>query len=129
VVDYAFALEAIDQPFKFRIDRGNLGHSTVNIFNMSGDTPELITSFKHAAIVGGPNPAYFSVDLTPLRDSPPMVTTIQGKSHEKMLWAFYYPWYSRTIGQFLAERSSARTICLSNKETLPSRWNSSKRRD
>jgi hypothetical protein len=94
VVDYALNPEAIDQPFKFRIERGNLGQSTVNIFNMSGDTPELITAFKHAAIVGGPNPAYFSVDLTPLRDSPPIVTTIQGKSHEKMLWAFYYPWYS-----------------------------------
>lgn len=94
VVDYAFAAEAIDEPFKFRIERGNLGYSTVNIFKMAGDTPELIKSFKYAAIVGGPNPAYFNVALDWLRSAPPVVRTIQGKSHEKMLWAFYYPWYS-----------------------------------
>jgi hypothetical protein len=97
VVDYAFAPEALDQPFKFHVDRGNLGHSTVSIFNMVSGMPELITSFKHAAIVensGGSNPGYFKVDLTPLKDSSPIMTTLQGKSHEKIIWAFYYPWYS-----------------------------------
>ena len=97
VVDYAFAPEALDQPFQFRIEKGNIGNSTVSIFNMARGTPELIQSFKHAAIVansGGRNPGNFSADLTPLKDTSPIVTTIQGKSHQKMLWAFYYMWYS-----------------------------------
>jgi Glycosyl hydrolase family 99 len=97
VVDYALTPEAPDQSFKFRIEKGNIGTSTVSIFNMARDTPELIKSFKHAAVVdnsGGRNPGYFKVDLGPLKESSPIVATIQGKSYEKMLWAFYYPWYS-----------------------------------
>ena len=97
VVDYAFAPNVIDQPFEFRIEKGNIGSSTVSIFKMTGNMPELIRSFEHAAVVedsGGSNPGYFNVDLTPLKEVSPIVTTIQGKSHEKMLWAFYYPWYS-----------------------------------
>jgi hypothetical protein len=97
VVDYALTPAAVNQPFKFRIEKGNIGTSTVNLFDMASDTPELIKSFKHAAIVensGGSNPGYFTVDLNSLNDLSPTVTTIQEKSHEKMLWAFYYPWYS-----------------------------------
>src|SRR5215207_7607325 len=89
VVDYALTPEAVNQPFKFRIEKGNIGTSTINIFDVTNGTPALIKSFNHAAIVensGGSNPGYFSVDLTPRQDLSPIVTTIQGKSHEKMLW-------------------------------------------
>src|SRR4030095_61121 len=97
VVDYAFAPEALDQPFQFRIEKGNIGNSTVSIFNMASGTPELIKSFKLTGIVEnsrGRNPGTFEVDLTPLKASSPIITTVQGKSYQKMLWAFYYPWYS-----------------------------------
>jgi hypothetical protein len=97
VVDYALTPEAIDQSLKFRIEKGNIGNSMVSIFSMANGTPELIKSFKHAAIIdssGGRNPGYFKVDLTLLKDSSPNVATVQEKSYEKMLWAFYYPWYS-----------------------------------
>jgi Glycosyl hydrolase family 99 len=97
VVDYALTPETLDRSFKFWIEKGNIGNSTVSIFNMAGGTLELIKSFKHTGVVdnsGGRNPGYFKVDLDQLKDSSPIVKTIQGKSHEKMLWAFYYPWYS-----------------------------------
>ena len=97
IVDYAFAPEVLDQPFQFRIEKGNIGNSTVRIFNMIGGTPELIESFDNSAIVansGGLNPKYFSADLAPLKDSSPTVINIQRRSQEKLLWAFYYPWYS-----------------------------------
>ena len=97
VADYAFAPEVLDQSFEFRIEKGNIGNSMVSIFSMAAGTPELIQSFDHAAIVEdgtGRNPGYFSADLDLLKESSPIVTTLQGKSHQKMLWAFYYPWYS-----------------------------------
>lgn len=98
VVDYALTPGAFDQPFEFRIEKGDIGNSIISIFNMASGTPELIQTFNHSAIVedsGGRNPGNFSVDLTPIKASSPTVTTIQQTSHPKMLWAFYYPWYSR----------------------------------
>ena len=97
VVDYAFAPDVLSQPFQFRVEKGNIGLSTVSIFDMAGGTPELIDSFQHAGIVDnsdGRNPGNFKVDLTSLKSSSPIVTTIQEESHTKMLWAFYYMWYS-----------------------------------
>jgi hypothetical protein len=97
VADYAFAPEVVDQAFELRIEKGNIGHSTVSIFSVAGETLELIQTFTNTGIVGdtaGANPRSFQVDLSPLKDAPPIVTTIRRNATGKMLWAFYYPWFA-----------------------------------
>ena len=96
-VDYAFAPEALDQALQFRLQKGDIGTNTVSVFKMVDETPELIQSFKQSGVVAnsaGLNPKKFSVDLTPLKSTPPLVAALNGSSQPKMLWAFYYMWYS-----------------------------------
>ncbi len=96
-VDYALAPEALDQALEFRLQKGDIGSNTVNVFGIVDGTPELIQSFKQTGVVpnsAGLNPRKFSLDLTPLKSTPPLVAALHGASQPKMLWAFYYMWYS-----------------------------------
>lgn len=97
IVDYALAPEALDQALEFHSQKGDIGHSTIGIFSIAGETPELIQAIEHAGVVadsGGMNPKSFTVDLSGLKGTPPLNGRIDRGTRQKMVWAFYYPWYS-----------------------------------
>ncbi len=96
-VDYAVASDALNQPMKFRLQKGDIGGSTVNIFNVTSGTAELVQSLDHQGVVNnsaGLNPKEFSVDLTALKDSSPLLSKAGTTNQQRMLLAFYYTWYS-----------------------------------
>ncbi len=96
-VDYAIAPEALDQPLEFRLQKGDIGDSTIVIFNVASGKPELIQSINHTGVVNnsrGMNPKKFSLDLTAIKGSPPLLFQAAQASRTKMLLAFYYSWYS-----------------------------------
>ena len=96
-VDYAVALEALDQPLNFLLQKGALNGSTVRIYNMIGETTSLLLQVDHQDVVTGStntNPLSFSLDLNRLRDVPPRQAATGDSDIPKMVWAFYYPWYS-----------------------------------
>ncbi|MCL4528693.1 MAG: glycoside hydrolase family 99-like domain-containing protein [Chloroflexi bacterium] len=96
-VDYAVAPEALDQPLQFRLQKGDIGDSAVNIFNVTSGTAELVQSLDHKGVVNnsaGLNPKEFSVDLTALKNSSPLLSKVGTTVQPKMLLAFYYTWYS-----------------------------------
>lgn len=96
-VDYALAPEALDRPLQFVLHKGALNGSIVRVFAVVGGEEELIREIDHQVVVEddpGSNPLPFSVNLTALRDSPPSRVEIPRAVTQKMLWAFYYPWYN-----------------------------------
>ncbi len=96
-VDYAIALNTVDQPLQFRSQKGDIGTSTIDIFNVINGTPELVQSIEHKGRVNnsaGLNPKEFSVDLTALKKSSPLLSKVGQSRQPKMLLAFFYTWYS-----------------------------------
>jgi hypothetical protein len=96
-VDYALSLEALGQPLEFKLQKGDIGASRVSVFRMTPDGTVLIQQVEHAGVVAdsaGLNPLSFSVDLASLSDTEPLVSQVRPPEREKLLWAFYYPWYN-----------------------------------
>lgn len=96
IVDYVLAPAALDQPLAFLLQKGALNGSRVRIVSIVGDDQQLIREINHDIVVEtdtGLNPLRFSVDLGPLRDAPPTEAQIPRLASQRMLWAFYYPWY------------------------------------
>ena len=96
VVEYAIAPDTLGQTLQFHSQKGDLGSSTVNIYNMAGGEAVLIQSFKHLGTTpnsGGLNPRTFSVDVTSIQNTMPTTVSVQRTARQKMLWAFYYMWY------------------------------------
>ena len=95
-VDFALKPEALDEPLHFLLTKGSVYGSRVEFFDMINDEPVLIKTITHNGAVQsnpGTNPLRFSIDLSALQASPPEVAEIQPASQEKLVWAFYYPWY------------------------------------
>jgi len=98
VVDYAVTPKAFNQALQIHIEKGDIGNSTVSVYNLENGEAKLIQSFKHSGIVsnsGGLNPKNFSADLTMPENVSPITAEIQRTSREKMLLAFYYMWYTQ----------------------------------
>lgn len=96
-MDYALDAAAIGQPLEFRLQKGALNGSQVRLLWVSGDDAELIRAVDHRIIVKsdpGLNPLTFSVELERLEDRSPQQVRIQPATSQKMIWAFYYPWYT-----------------------------------
>ena len=96
-VDYAIKPEALDQPLTFLLQKGALNGSIVRLYNVVGDDLQLIQEIDHHIVVEddpGFNPLPFSVDLSTLRSAAPRQMQIERLARQRMLWAFYYPWYS-----------------------------------
>lgn len=97
VLEYAVMPGALDQTLEVLAKKGDLGGITINIYNMANGQPDLIQSINHTGIVpnsGGVNQRTYKVDLTSLQNTAPITASIQGASRQKMVWAFYYMWYS-----------------------------------
>lgn len=96
LVDLALAPAALDQPFDFLLQKGAIQSSQVRIYQVSGGQVSLLHEVDHQGYVPGNtdfNPLNFSIDLSPLKNSPPELVYRPGHADQKRLWAFYYPWY------------------------------------
>lgn len=89
-VDYALAPAALNEPWRFVLKKGAVRGSVVRVLYGA----QVITEVKHAVVVPG-DPGYntlrFSVDLSALKAAAP--DALELPRPEKMVWAFYYPWY------------------------------------
>jgi hypothetical protein len=96
-VDYAVSPNALNQPLKFLLQKGALNGSVVRVFNVVGADVHLIQEINHQVVVESNtdfNPLVFSLDLSALKNTPPLQTYVERTARQKLLWAFYYPWYS-----------------------------------
>ena len=96
IVDYAISSNTWRQSIRFLLKKGALNWSTVRIFIVSADKEELLLEIDHQGVVSGQagtNPLSFSLNLDKLtKTSRPEKQFIKAPVN-KMLWAFYYPWY------------------------------------
>ncbi len=95
-VDLALAPDAVSQPLEFLLRKGALNDSTVRVYNVSGNDEQLIQEIEHHSTVPDSpeqNPLVFQVNLSTLKNIQPFKQQIQRIPNQKMLWAFYYPWY------------------------------------
>lgn len=96
-MDYALDAAATGQPLRFRLQKGALNSSQVRLLWVTGDDAVLIHAIDHRIVVKSDpalNPLTFSVELAVLKDHPPQQIRIQSAVPRKMIWAFYYPWYT-----------------------------------
>jgi len=93
---YAVAAESVGQPFQFLLQKGSLNGSIVRVSVLVGDEPRLLREVSHQIVVGteGRNPLEFAVDLSSVKAIPPRQAPVAlPGGQQRMLWAFYYPWY------------------------------------
>lgn len=96
-VDYALSPETLSNPIEFTITKGDIGGSTVKLYQVLGDELIPLQSINHSGNVPGSvglNPKNFRIDVTALDRSAVSTVQIPSLTQGKMLWAFYYPWYS-----------------------------------
>ncbi|MEK7405329.1 MAG: glycoside hydrolase family 99-like domain-containing protein [Acidobacteriota bacterium] len=93
-VDYALWAAAVDEPLQFLLQKGSQNGAIVRAFALAGGEARLLQEVSHQRVVGteGRNPLEFSIDLGPLKASPPQRARV-GTTSQRMVWAFYYPWY------------------------------------
>lgn len=95
-VDLAVDASQAVQPLKFVLQRGDLGDSMVRIAFIDEDQPILLKQVEHKGVThSGTNPLSFSVNLTPLQKNGPQTAKLSKPDLAKMVWAFYYMWYTR----------------------------------
>lgn len=77
------------QPVPYVFEQRGDGSSTLRVYNVTGEGTELLAEIHHP---GGDVPYQFSLDLSPLDAQPRLEGEIPIRP-DKMLWAYYYPWY------------------------------------
>lgn len=95
-VDYALAAEAVHRPLSLHLQTGSMHESQVRVYALVGNTAHLIKEIIHHVEVGGQSiddPLRFSLDLSQT-DMALSCGTAQPMARERLLWAFYYPWYT-----------------------------------
>ncbi len=98
-VDLALDPRAAGTTLDFRLKKGDLNGSVVRVSVVSGGEAQVLDEIQHTGVVpnsGGLNPITFSVDLGPLADLAPETGAVSSGRFPRLLWAFYYPWYSRS---------------------------------
>lgn len=93
VVDYAISAE-VGPVLTLELTRGSLNASTVRVYAVTPDGPVLLKDVNHTLPNENDdptNPLRFSVDLSA---APATQNTHQRTDYPKLLWAFYYPWYT-----------------------------------
>jgi len=86
--DYAVTPAALDTPISYLFEKRTEGSSILRVFNIVGTNATLVQQVQHT----GASPLAFSLDLSALKSVLPLTGQVQ--SNAKMLWAFYYQWYS-----------------------------------
>ena len=97
MVDYALEADAAGKELKFLLRKGALNGSEVRVFLVLEDGLKLLKTVSHQVVVkNNPdyNPLYFSVGLQELSSAPLTFPHQTTAALPKLLWAFYYPWYS-----------------------------------
>lgn len=108
-VEFAIAPEAVEQPFEFRLKRGALNASVIKFSDATGEALQLIDTITHDRVIQS-DPAFnaieFALDLSQLAGEELQVTQLITANRQKTLWAFYYPWYSRSdwVSESLQDR-------------------------
>jgi hypothetical protein len=96
-VDLALEHEAAGKTLDFHLEKGDFGESIVTLSALSGGKTEVLDEVHHAVVVpnsGGRNPLSFSVDLATLAGIAPETQPAGSRGFPRLVWAFYYPWYS-----------------------------------
>lgn len=96
-IDLAVDAEAAQEPFEILVQKGDIGRAQVRLYALSGATPELLGELAHSGVVAGSlgrNPVTLTIDLARLDSITPEARPERAGSFPKLLWAFYYPWYT-----------------------------------
>lgn len=98
MVDFAINASAASQPLEFLLQKGDLNASRVDVFCLVGDELTLLQSIEHEGVVAGGegvNALAFTVNLADVAQTALVLKPSERRADvEKMVWAFYYPWYS-----------------------------------
>jgi hypothetical protein len=86
VVDCALLPSALDTAFTLSVQKGSAGKITLNISTVVGTTVQLVKTVTQSS------PLTFTVDLSSLKNTP--LSSAPLAPVRKMIWAYYYPWYS-----------------------------------
>ena len=89
-VDYALAPAGLNEPWRFVLKKGAVKGSVVRVLYGA----QVLKEVNHAVVVPGDsgyNTLRFTVDLSALKAAAPVALELPRP--EKMVWAFYYPWY------------------------------------
>jgi len=76
-------------PVSYVFEQKGEGSSALRVYNVTEEGTELLAEIHHPA---GDAPFPFSLDLSPLEERPRQEGEIPIRP-DKMLWAYYYPWY------------------------------------
>ena len=94
-VDYAID-SSYNQPLKFILQKGSLNNSKLRIFTVSSNNVKLVKEVSHETIVqddSGRNNLEFSLNIIGLEGISPQQAEVKKVIPQKIIWAFYYPWY------------------------------------
>jgi hypothetical protein len=95
VMDYAFHKDT--EVLEFKLEKGNLNDCQIKFFSLAGDEITLLTTINHDNNIPnsqGLNPYPFSLVLSEFPDIQINSKVISRLQVPKMVWAFYYPWWS-----------------------------------
>ncbi|MGO9121841.1 MAG: endo-1,3-alpha-glucanase family glycosylhydrolase [Desulfomonilaceae bacterium] len=94
-VDFALAANASAQPLRFFLQKGDLNGVTVRIYHVSAKDEQPLQEINSYAVLGSDhhNLSDFSVNLTSVKSLSLHEKWITRVPNQRMLWAFYYPWY------------------------------------
>lgn len=95
-----FALDAAGPAASLNllIEKGHIGTSVARLSVLAGNEEIPLGEFVHQGVVPNPderNARAFEIDLAPLAVLAPEVSGAGEARFPRLLWAFYYPWYTR----------------------------------
>jgi len=88
-VEYALKPEAANGTLQFHLKQRTPDWSSVSVYGARGSTLTPLRRLEHS----GGDPLDFSVSLEPLGKAQPEAVHLEDETSDKMVWAFYYPWY------------------------------------
>ncbi len=100
-VDVALDPQAAGSSLSLHLEKGSLNQTVVSVSLVQGEEVETLRTVSHWNVPdsAGLNPYDFTVDLSPLAEISPVTVQPTRASDERLLWAFYYPWYQRSDWQ------------------------------
>jgi len=96
--DLALEVAGAAEGWILRIEKGHLGTTEVRVSVLTNGELHLLGEFRHQGVAPNPgetNPRTFELDLTPLSEIEPEIERSGSAAFPRLLWAFYYPWYTR----------------------------------
>jgi hypothetical protein len=92
----AISSTAAGQKIHSLLQKGDLGESTIEFYLITQSNRILLQKIEHKGVTkSGRNPLFFDIDLDNLLIAQPSIKQIKRPAMDKMVWAFYYMWYSK----------------------------------